>query len=312
MTDSSGDEEVVAVQFALPQAHVFFRHTPAELEEPRQVWIVALETIDYAAALLLARGKPREGKSLRDSVLLALLRRATITTEGVVVLLRSGLFEPALSIRRTLLDIELSIKLIVADPTDRMAKRLAAYHYLNYRRHGEDLLANATTRAESSDVEGTPARLRAVTRSYARFLKMDVFSDVRAELGVSRHWHGYKTTEDAFEAAASVSDYLNLYDSATGYVHASNLDADFIDRHGEELRIRPFVERDPVRNHLFLGETLFALYRILKLLLVEHPDARFTETEDSANKSAIDSFSGLQLRLLNAFKHTASDDAGAA
>lgn len=80
---------------------------------------------------MLEFGRPLSSpRAIRDAILVvALLRRALVTAEGIRVLLGNGLEEPAIATMRTLLDIELAVKLITMNPSTRMAERLAAWHY---------------------------------------------------------------------------------------------------------------------------------------------------------------------------------------
>ena len=142
------NEEVheVAMSASLPAADAFRRANPAESEGPAEAWRVARAVVDYGCAILQAGPSLRDNRRLRDAVLAALLRRLLVTSESAITLLSRGLVEPALSQARTPLDIELSFRLICTDPTDIFAKRLAAFHYLTYQRHGQDMLSSRHTR----------------------------------------------------------------------------------------------------------------------------------------------------------------------
>jgi len=206
---------------------------------------------------------------LRDVVVTALFRRALVTAEGAVVLLSRGLLEPAISQLRTILDIELSLKLIKADATGKMAKRLAASHYLIYQKHGEHLLTSPLARAEMDENGGRGSELIEIAKSYARFLKDPTFDDIRAELTVGRYWHGFDRPRDAFASVGAESDYLMTYGSATWFVHAANVEHDFAEHEADELRMKPLVHRDPALVQVHLGMVVLKLLSVMGIYIEE-------------------------------------------
>lgn len=90
--------------------------------------------------------------------------------------LASGLEEAALGLSRTLIEIDLNMKLVVQDPTERMAKRLAAFHNYGYQMHGQKILSDHDTRKKVLNKENGLARTVEVARSYVRFLEEPVFN----------------------------------------------------------------------------------------------------------------------------------------
>jgi uncharacterized protein DUF5677 len=266
--EQEGDRIEVRLESAIPQRNLFIRDQPALLEGPAEAWALATTTIDFGCALLMAWNTLRAGHELFDAVVAALLRRMLITTEGNRVLLAVGLLEPAVALSRTLLEIELSFRLILKDTTGQMAKRLAAYHYLTYQRHGQDQLHDRSTRDRATEA-GRAQELARISGSYKRFLEMPVFDDVRKDIRAKRSWHGYDSVEEAFRAANQSPDYFMLYDAQTWFVHAVNVDFDYADRTDTQLRLKALVERDPAVVQVQLGYQLLRLVTVLRLI-AEH------------------------------------------
>jgi hypothetical protein len=268
------DRIEVEVASSIPQATLFHRAQPAYLEGPLENWALAQTAIDFGVALLTEWRGARASNPLKDAVLQALLRRCLVTTEGYVALLSRGLVEPAMSLSRTLLDNDLAIRLIVRDASGKMAKRLAAYHYLTYQQHGQDMLHDRETREGILTNGGRIQDVASIAGSYKRFLEMPVFDDVRDEVRKSRFWHGFSGAEEAFRAAEAPADYFMLYDGATWFVHDVNVDFDYADRTEAEMRLKPLVERDPAAIQIQLGHQLLRFVTTLRLLVEDrgYPD----------------------------------------
>jgi hypothetical protein len=270
-TENPADDDVVeaAVEAMIPQADCFHRAQPAELEGPAENWELARTTVNYGCALLLNWSTVRTGSELKDTVLRAVFRRLLVTTEGVVTLLAHGLFEPAAATSRTILDLELALALVSQDSTGRMARRLAAYHYLTYQEHGQDMLSNPATRKGTVAPGGRIHELVEISKSYARFLEAQVFDDVRDDVKKDKFWHGYASAKEAFKAIGQDADYFMQYDSATWFVHAVNIDWDFVEKVGSAVHMKPLVERDPKVIQLQLGYHLLRLLTSCRALVQE-------------------------------------------
>jgi hypothetical protein len=298
----------VDLEGAFPQANLFFRDQPAMDEVSDETWKYTQTAIDYGCAVFISSTKTRPGKEVRDLVTSALLRRATVTTEGIVQLLAFGLVEPATALTRTLLDIEVSLKIIHADPTDRMAKRLAAYHYITMQQHGQDMLGDRDTREGSLAGAGRVDEVRQIAGSYKKMLESGVLADVEKEVRGSRFWHGFDRVEDAFKSLGQSSDYLMPYDSATWFVHAVNVEYDMIDKTDSTITFRPFVERNPAPITMFIGHTLLRYITIVGTFLEDRgipEDAAFqvksTAVMPDGSKIEVPSFSVLALHLATHF-----------
>ena len=269
MDDSNEGNEVieVAVASTVPQLDLFHRDQPAELEGPQENWSLAHTVLDFGCALLAHWKTIRSGHELKDAVLQALLRRCLITTEGLVALLSRGLLEPAIALERTLLDNELAVRLVLSDESGRMAKRLAAFHYLTYQAHGQDMLHDPATRQKHAVEAGRVQELAKISGSYKQFLKMPIFDEVRDEVRRSRFWHGYANAEEAFRAIGEPSDYFMLYDAATWFVHDCNVDFDYAERTDSEMHLKALVERNPEVIQTHLGHQLLRFITVLRLLV---------------------------------------------
>lgn len=297
MTRDNDSIEVV-ISAAIPQLDRFFRQRPAELEGPVENWTLARTTIDFGVALFVQWNKTSREPHLTDAVLQALLRRCLITSEGMVVLLSRGLLEPAVALSRTLLDNELAFRLILGDSTGRMAKRLAAYHYLTYQRHGQDMLGDPPTREGTVATAGRIQELASVAGSYKRHFEASIFDEVRDELKNARFWHGYKNIEEAFAAVGQSSDYFMQYDAATWFVHDLNVDFDYADRNDNQLILRSLVERDPRVIQTHLGHQALKLATVLQLLV----NARGYPTESPFDQMCSVTFPDGRVEYVNALE----------
>jgi hypothetical protein len=221
----------VSIGYPITEANLFHRDQPARDECPPEFWDIARKIVDHGGALLLTENKVGSDRNIRDLVTAALLRRALIITEGVVTLLAHGLMEPAVALGRVLLDIELNFKLVTADSTQRMAKRLAAYHFMAGQRHGQKMLTNRESRERMASVgDGQLEWMKEVSKSLAKDFESPAFDDVRAGVRPGQPWHGMNV-EEAFKFAGLSVDYYQTYNLQTFFVHTSNID--FVSRPGQ-------------------------------------------------------------------------------
>lgn len=263
VSDDPSAENRLQVDYPIVAIDLFFRQNPAEREGDPHLWDVVRDIISFGSAVLGDVPVPDPTQRPRDLVLVALLRRALVTAEGADALLRRGLYEPALVLFRTLLDVELNLKLVAQDPSDTMARRLAAYHYLRYQRHGQRIAA--TPEARERRMAGKGVDPVDVAKSYAAFLDSPLFDDIREAVRASQHWHGLKNVEAAFATVGSRDDYIVLYDLASYFAHGSNPEWDFLDSDGAQVRIRPLVERNPVSNATSIQNLAIRLLAIVQL-----------------------------------------------
>ena len=168
----SDDEKRVvgSIDASIPSANCFYRDEPAHLEMRADALQVATQVVDYGCALFQIANSVRAERRVRDLVVAALLRRAVISLEGVRNLVCLGLMEPALGLARTLQDVELSLKLVLRDETDRQAHSLAAWHYLQYQQHGQDMLGSRATREGPLTSGERVNEVRAIAKNYKALL----------------------------------------------------------------------------------------------------------------------------------------------
>lgn len=264
----ASDDDTIrgTISASVPTADLFARDNPASRELSDEARRIAIQVVDYGCALFSIANSARGERRVRDLVTAALLRRAVITLEAVRSLVFAGLMEPALATARTLQDIELALKHVLRDETDQKAHALAASHFLQYQRHGQDMLSNTPTREGTLTDGDRLDEVKRVAKNYATWLESPVFDGVRAQLLKQRNWHGYERTEDAFAALDLDSDYFMTYDTASWFVHGSNIDHDMIDGDAKQAVFRAFVERDPDRTRNVLGLSLLKSLELYELI----------------------------------------------
>ena len=255
---------IFTMNAAVPSADCFHRTQEAAREFSFDQRRIARSVIDYACAILVSANTFRPERRVRDLVTSALLRRATITTEGVRTLISAGLMEPAAATHRTLLDIEIAFNLIVRDPTDRMARRLALKCAQDYQQHGEGILRDPQARTKT---EQRSNEIRQVSATYKQLVNDAAFDDVRAEVRGSQYWHGYKNVQEAFRALDRSFEYAVSYDGYSWFVHGVNIEHDLSASNESGPALRPLVERDPQSTLNVLGLALLKLIEICGLYL---------------------------------------------
>jgi len=268
MAEESASEHVeFEVRGDFGQSDQFVRNSPASLEGPPEAWQFAREVIDHGCFVLRTVNQLREDRRVRDAVTSALLRRALITAEGVHQLIAHGLEEPAAQVLRTLLEIRVYLRLITQDPSDRMAKRLAAFHYSAGQRYGTSLLRDRDTRLKIEEKTGESDWIKAQAKALKEFFESAAFDEVREDVRGSQHWHGYPNTEEAYRAAGAIDDYRRIYTLYSPFVHANNIDFDFAGFEGESPALKSLPQRDPRRTLSLLGGAVLMLLDVIELFV---------------------------------------------
>jgi hypothetical protein len=200
-----------------------------------------------------------------------------------------------------------------------MAMRLAAYHYLRYQRHGERMLRDTGTREGMLGDAADRAETARIASSYAAHLKSPLFDSVRDEVRNSTNWHGFASVAEAFTAAGASSDYYMSYDGFTSFVHASNVDADFVERRDEQIVVRALTERNPARVQTSLGYAVLRLLEIITAfvqecgipndLSAEAVREKLQEQGESvgADDVVLDDFNGIRHHIIEAFPPRSDD-----
>jgi hypothetical protein len=248
--DTSEDSE------AAHKLDIFYRLDGTDLfgrSEQRGAAVLAPELealrviIDFGSALLRELPPPRTERRVRDMLVRALMRRALITAEAARLMLARGLHEPLVVLLRALLDVELGLRLVLGDETDRMALRLALAHYAGGQRHSQDMLSDPDVRALLEMHQGSTQPTVERARAFAEFANHQQYDAVRTEVSQSMYWHGYASAKAAFEAAGLKAPYASLYVSGSQFVHATNLEEDFTHVDGPTAHVRAFAQADVSR-----------------------------------------------------------------
>ena len=244
-----------------------FRRDPeAAAREDRAAWQLALIAVDhgcFAFERVTARGP---NTALRDVCVLAMFRRVLVTGEAVRVLLDQGLWEPAVGTLRTLAELERNLRLVLADPSARMAERLAASAAVTGRRRFPKALSDHATRERIQASRRHWKWFRWKARSFNSYLKSTVPKELQEEIAAAAHWHGYDTEMRAFEEVGMRKCYHLLYEGASLFVHATNIDRDVEDEAGR-VRPVPLAEGNSEGHLTYLADLVRCLLRIYELIL---------------------------------------------
>lgn len=236
-----------------------------------EIWMIVEETLQLSEALLRALADTPTQFQLRDVVLAALHRRALVTAASIAKLLREGVIDSSMVLSRTLLDIELTVKLIArADEPQRMAKRLAYYDYRQRQRHGQKQLGNPPTRGVLESYFDDKEYIRSAAKGWKEQLKAAFFDDVRDEverdLTSQKGWHGKGTQEEAFAAIGATPDYFQSYSLQSMWVHGQNVESDMLEFNGKPI-LRPILTDKPEEIPAILGLAMIRLYSIMVEIL---------------------------------------------
>ena len=206
---------------------------------------------------------PNEASPSRQMAITAIFRRILITAEAVRVLTNRGLEEPAIATLRTLLELELNLRLVVNDPTDRMARRLIYFYGIRGRRHFRKATADARTREVFQENSEHWSWAKEMSRFFKGQLSADEFEDMREECGKDHYWHGFNSQKEAFDKAGMSHDYHTLFDSASLFVHASNVDHDVAET-GEGVKGLIHMDPAPAFTRLaYLASNLTVLFGLV-------------------------------------------------
>jgi len=293
------------IEGLIPLSKRFHRDRPAADEGPPQAWTAVEQVIDHCAALLDIANVIRPGRHVRDSVSSALLRRAVITAEGGRRCIYHSLEEPALVLMRTLIEAELNLLLVSRDETDRMAERLAAFHYLGGRRYMKKVFGSEEARARLLRNPDHRDFMQGASRRLKEYFASPAFDAVREEVEVNEHWHGYGSVEAAFRAVGGSSDYANLFSSYSPFVHASNVDFDFADIVDGRPHMKAVIQRDPERTLNMLSGIALILLRMARTYLDDKQIEKYSEpvyvTLDTGERFQISPVDALQHQVIAIF-----------
>jgi len=287
------------------ETNLFARDQPADLEGPRGTWHLTRDIIDQGCTILQSLRFVDPMSTWRVQAVAALFRRILITAEAVRLLISKGLDEPALSISRTLLELEVNLRLVVNDPSDRMARRLAFFYYVKGRRHFRQTTGDRDTR----DLLQEDPRHWGWTIDMSRLFKTGLnsadFDDIREDCDSSTYWHGLVNQREAFREVGMIADYHTIFDSASSFVHASNIDYDLSNTESG-LSLKPLVQRDPRPNIARLGWLTLNLIEIYELVVKEtgqpeYDECTVTVVAEDGSREQIRALDALKARAIEAF-----------
>ena len=291
----------------LEQADLFLRDQPFSAHFPEGICGLIREVIDHGGFVLRELRFPSDTPPPRRVVITALLRRILITAEAIRVLTNRGLEEPAIATLRTLLELELNLRLVANDPTDRMARRMLYFYAVRGRRHFRNATTNAATRELFQESMTFWTWAKEKSRFFKEQVSSDDFEDIREECEKAQYWHGFNNQEEAFEAAGMSDDYHTLFDSASSFVHGSNVDRNT----AEEGRgvVGGLVELDPepaVARLAYMASNLTVLFGLALEAVGQGegygPPAVIVG--DDGTTEEISSFEFLQARVLGVLEST--------
>ena len=204
-----------------------------EQEEQSEIHGPGLElleaTIDHGCFALKRLSEMQTESQYRDVMVLALLRRILITAEAVRTLATNRLVDPAMATRRTLLDLEVSLRLVVADDSDDRARYLYLSHAVRARRSAQASMQHTGTREL---IQANPRFwdwFKGMSRSAKR--RLDAEQSEYAPQGHAQHWLGV-TQQEAFEMVDMQSDYDLEYIGLSNKIHGGDLQPNIV-RHDE-------------------------------------------------------------------------------
>ena len=290
---------------------LFARDCPVALEGPPQAWDFAETVIDHGCLVFRKLNSVRFELGLRDLVVRALFRRTLISGEAIRSLLVRGLEEPALATYRTLLELERDLRLVIADPADTSARRLATFLAVKGRRNFAKATKNPSTRDLIQGDADFFDWFRRKSRSFRYWIDSEDFQDVAGELSQADHWHGLPQQE-AFERVEMATAYNLEYGASSLFVHGGNVEHDFAEADANGIRFKPLVQRDPVHTLTQLGRTTHSLIAIYRLIWEDRGKPQYQESltaETGDQRFEVDALDALAVEAIRIFPDPRSQDA---
>lgn len=291
---------------------LFDRNHPAFLEGKPEAWGFAMTVIDHGSFFCRQLDSFRSESGLRDPVIQALFRRILITAEAIRSLLAHGLEEPASATYRTLLELERDLRLVIDDPSDTRARRLALFLAVKGRRS----FTKATKSPATLDLLKGDSDFfdwfRRKSRSFRHWIDSKDYRDVADELRQADHWHGL-TQQEAFEKAGMTSAYNLEYVASSIFVHGSNVEHDFAEPGSTGIRFKPLVQRDPTRTFTQLGRATHSLVDIYRLIWEDRGKPQYQESftveVEGGERFEADALDALAVQAINIFPNPRSKSA---
>jgi hypothetical protein len=264
----------------------------------------AQESLETIVSLLHRLGDVPTDTSqwARELVVAALFRRSIVMAQSIGYLAIQGQIEGCVVLMRTMLEVGLSLRIVLQDKSNRMAKRLAAHDYRSRQRYHAKALSDPSTRADIEELAGEKERFRSLARSWRDQLQLPFFDEVREELerdlASNRGWHGLGTISEAFEAMGLSSDYYRQYNMQSPFTHGSNIEWDW-DKpqedpskpNGIKPMLRSLFEPSTNQMRLHLGLAIYRAYEAARTIVEDQlsmhaiPDRDLNERRKGALRS---------------------------
>ncbi len=244
--DAVGDEHLDAVDlFRTPWVKAFVRiHNAEDLETVEILLSIGQQIMEQV---------PRRAQHPRlDVVLATILRPALVAAKAADVNLRHGLYEPALAQVRTLLELDLALEHMLADPATKDER---ADRYLTWSRKKRigplnEQLANPELRARLE-----PARI-AWMEGRVRVYQGDLAAlpQAAAQNQAEHNWHPHHDVKGLAQQLGRLDDYLQLYAPMSNMnVHAADPETHVNIAADGTLTIKPLATTEAPKLHTTLN-----------------------------------------------------------
>ncbi|WP_423928920.1 DUF5677 domain-containing protein [Candidatus Palauibacter sp.] len=266
MSKFEGYERETAVRIVgqLCREVTFLRDAEVVAAQDRLAWQLARTTVDHGCCVFERVAARGSATAVRDVAATAIFRRALVTGEAVRLLLGQALWEPAVATLRTLAELERNLRLVLGDPSGTVARRLLASTAVTGRRRFPQALRDRVTRERIQASSRHWKWFRSKARSFSDYVESAVPEALRKEITTTAHWHGYETEAKAFEEAGMRKCYHLLYEGASLFVHATNIERDV---RADRMRPMPLAEGNSERDLPYLADLIRCLHRIYELIL---------------------------------------------
>jgi hypothetical protein len=230
-----------------------------------------LETVEILLSIgqqLMNQLPRRREHSGLDVVLATILRPALLAAKAADVNLRHGLYEPALAQFRTLLELDLALDHMLADPA---AKDERANRYLAWSRKKrigplKEQLSNPVMRAQLG-LEGI-AWIKGRLHVYEA--ELEALSSAAQHNQKDHNWHPYRDVKGLAQHLGRLDDYVRLYAPMSNMnVHAADPETHLDIANDGTVRVKALATIDPRPVTVALNVLAGHLQQFLSRLLSE-------------------------------------------
>ena len=225
-----------------------------------------LETLEILLSIgqQMLEGAPRRrDHGILDIDLATMLRAVLLAAKSADVNLRNGLHEPALAQQRTLLELDLSLEYMLADPQekDRRAERYLAWSRKKRIQPLEEQLREFKADLPAERIKWIEGRLAAYRAD------LDAMPDAANQNDEDRNWHSCGGgLKGLARQLGRLDDYLRLYAPMSNMnVHAADPETHLNIRDGS-VTLKALVTTEPhivaTALHSVAGHLLYLLLRL--------------------------------------------------